>query len=47
MSPRASSCRAGGADVRVRVDGADAPSEVAGDYAFVWVGSGAHSLTTC
>ena len=36
-----------GATIAVKVDGAVVPSTVSGDYAYVVVGAGAHSLTSC
>jgi hypothetical protein len=36
-----------GADISVKVDGAVVASTVEGDYAYVVVGAGAHSLTSC
>ena len=35
------------ATISIKVDGVVAPSTVQGDYAFVTVGAGAHSLTSC
>jgi hypothetical protein len=36
-----------GATISVKLDGVAVASTVEGDYAFVSVGAGAHSLTSC